>query len=196
MEHYFSPKQSSPLSLYKVNVSLPKRDLSFELWSASGLFSKKKLDKGTQVLLQYMDVTDVKSVLDLGCGSGVVGVTVLKLIPAMVTFVDVNARAIKVVRANLKLHKLKASTAVSDGFEKITDSFDLILLNPPQSAGKKVCERLVEESSKHLNENGHLQFVLRKNKGGESLSEFASSFFSEITVLAKKGGYWVYNCKK
>ncbi|MFH1174176.1 MAG: methyltransferase [archaeon] len=196
MDHYFIPTKK-PLILSKMLVRLKNKE-PFELYTASGLFSKNELDKGSQVLIEHCVLPETcTSVLDLGCGVGIVGVSLLRQHRSLkMTFSDINSRALKVTRSNLKLYGLTAEVVESNLFEKIPEKFDLILSNPPQSAGKKVCERLVRDSFLHLHPGGHLQFVIRKNKGGESLSKVATDVFGSFSVLAKKGGFWVYDCER
>jgi 16S rRNA G1207 methylase RsmC len=62
-----------------------------ELASSGGVFSKDKVDLGTQVLLSRLDLPERGDVLDLGCGYGVIGITIAKLRPGIkVTMADVN----------------------------------------------------------------------------------------------------------
>ncbi|MEK7219881.1 MAG: methyltransferase, partial [candidate division NC10 bacterium] len=53
----------------------------------------------------------------------------------------------------------EAKAIHSNGFEKIDKLFDVILLNPPQSAGKELCFKLIEDSKSHLSASGNLQLV-------------------------------------
>ena len=109
-----------------------------------------------------------------------------------VTFSDINERAVKITRINLKLHKLKAEVVQSDRFENIKEKYNTILLNPPQTAGKELCFRLIEDSKKHLNKNGTLQVVARHNKGGKELSKKMKEVFGNIIEIAKGSGYRIY----
>ena len=95
-------------------------------------------------------------------------------------------------KKNLKLNDVKGKTIQSDGFKKINEEFDAVLLNPPQVAGKDVCFMLIEESFTHLNKGGNLQIVARHNKGGKTLSEKMRSVFGNVEETAKGSGYRVY----
>ncbi|MFH1770890.1 MAG: methyltransferase [archaeon] len=195
MPHYYSDKQTSDLNPTEVNIKV--KNISFKLMSGSGVFSKKRLDRGTEVLLKYLIMKDDWKVLDLGCGIGVVGIYVKKLFPnADLTLTDVNQRAVYLTKKNLEKHNLKARAFVSDGFKRINDTFDAIILNPPQVAGKEVCFRLIEESFEHLNKYGLLELVARHNKGGKTYSKHMEEVFGNMEEAGIGSGYRVYISRK
>ena len=74
MTHYYDKKQDSEFRPYKVTVQVKGRSL--DVWSASGIFSKDKLDMGTKLLIECMEPEKDWRVHDLGCGNGVVGIFV------------------------------------------------------------------------------------------------------------------------
>jgi 16S rRNA (guanine1207-N2)-methyltransferase len=74
--------------------------------------------------------------------------------------------------------------------------FDTILLNPPQTAGKKLCFELIEESKAHLKKDGLLQLVARHNKGGKDLSKKMLEVFGNVEPTAKEAGFRVYVSKR
>ena len=189
-DHYYTEKPLSREDLKKIKISI--RGDSFELLSASGLFSKHELDKATQLLIENARIHGNK-VLDLGCGYGVVGIALLRLNPDLsVSFSDVNERALRLTKKNLEKHKLKGAIIKSDLFENVAEKFDVILSNPPYAAGRDVCFKLIEDSYKHLNKKGSLQLVARHNKGGKMLSQKIEEVFGNVKDVAKKGGFRVY----
>ena len=94
------------------------------------------------------------------------------------------------------MHKLKATIIQSDGFENIKNEFDTILLNPPQTTGKQLCFKLIEDSKKHLKNKGYLQIVARHNKGGIELSKKMLEVFNNVKDIAKASGYRIYISQK
>ena len=97
-----------------------------------------------------------------------------------------------VLENELKDYKLKIEARKSNVFSNIPEKFDTILLNPPQTAGKALCFRMIEESFKHLNEKGSLQVVARHKKGGKGISEKMESVFGSFKIKAIKSGFRVY----
>lgn len=196
MKHYFSEYQDSELKLKKIKVIL--RDRSFEFHTGSGVFSKDKVDKGSELLINSCIVKKKWKILDLGCGYGVVGIAIAKSFPTTeIVMVDVNKRAVKLARMNLKLNKVdNVKVLDSDLFEKMNQKFNTIIVNPPQKAGKEICFKIIEESKDYLEKGGLLQLVARHNKGGKTLEQKMKGVFGNVKEMAKKGGYRVYISRK
>lgn|SRR3989338_9144745 len=192
MEHYFSEKQESKLKKKKISAFL--RGNKLEFYTGSGVFSKNRIDRGTELLIESAIIKPSGKVLDLGAGYGAVGIAVAKAFPKCdAVLSDVNERAVELAEENVKLNNLKnVETIKSSFFENINENFDAILLNPPQTAGKDVCFRMIEESSQHLNRNGTLQVVARHNKGGKTLEKKMAEVFGNVQTIAKGGGYRIY----
>ena len=132
-------------------------------------------------------------VLDIGCGIGVLGIAAAKLYNADVAMSDINKRAAMLANRNIKLNNVKAGIYQGNLYEKIKQNdFDVVLSNPPQTAGKELCFKLIEGSKQHLKNSGNLQLVARHNKGGKTLSNKMQEVFGNVKVIAKKSGYWVY----
>lgn len=194
MNHYYSEKQQSSSKQFMISIK-HKHD-QFELISAHGVFSKKKLDLGSKLLIEKCVVKKNQKVLDLGCGIGVIGISILRLTTVDMTFSDVNERALSIVNKNLKKHSLKGNIIKSNVFESIEDKFDVILSNPPYAAGRKLCFEIISQSFNNLKEDGSLQLVARHNKGGKVLGEKIEEVFGNLEILGKGSGFRVYCGKK
>lgn len=195
MEHYYSEQQKSLLNIKKIRQRIKGRE--FEFYTASGVFSKEKIDRGTLVLAENMLVDKNSKVLDIGCGIGILGIFAAKQFDASVAMSDVNKRAVMLAKKNIELNNVKAKISQGNLYEKIKNNdFDAILSNPPQTAGKKICFQLIEQSKKYLKNNGTFQLVARHNKGGKTLSLKMKEIYGNVKVVAKKAGYWVYTSVK
>jgi len=196
MPHYYSKKQTSQLNLKKINIKLKK--IQFELYSGSGVFSKDRLDKGSKLLIENALIEPKDYVLDLGCGIGVIGISLKLLYPNIkVKMLDINNRAIKLCRKNIKLHHLDDIAVVNSNlYEKVDEKFDTILVNPPQTAGRQVCFNIIVQAPKYLKKKGILQLVARHNKGGKVLEEKMQEIFGNSEQIAKGSGFRVYISKK
>lgn len=195
MEHYFTDKPESKYREYEVNVQL-KED-SFEIISASGLFSKDELDSASKLLIESAELPVAGSCLDVGCGSGIIGIALMRKNDSLkFVFSDVNERALNVTRKNLKNLGLFGKVTKSDMFSNIKNGFDLIVSNPPMASGRKKCYELIDGAFLKLNKNGSLQIVARHNKGGFMLEKKMNEVFGNVSCLAKKSGFRVYRSIK
>ncbi len=190
-EHYYIEKPKAEFRKYLIKDTLRGFELTFN--SASGVFSATQIDNGTRVLIENMQIKG--NVLDLGCGYGAVGIVAAKLCPkCQVILTDINRRAVMLAKQNLKLNKIKnAEVRKGNLYTPVKDEkFDVILLNPPMSAGRKLCLEMIHKAPKYLKSKGSLQIVAKKNKGGEFLFKEMDKIFKRTEVLAKKTGFWVY----
>ena len=198
-EHYFSENPKSSFIKEKFVVELLGENIIIN--SGSGLFSLKELDFGSELLIKNAKILLKDSkVLDLGCGYGIIGIALKKHYPSLdVTLVDVNDRAIQVTKKNCDENHTDCTIYKSDIFSNVAlhdVKFDVVLTNPPFSAGKKVCIEFIKQSFEHLNHNGLLELVAPHNKGGESLKKVMLEVFGNVDELAKKRGYRVYISEK
>lgn len=195
MPHYYSEKQTSELNLKKINICVFDKTLDF--FSGSGVFSKDTLDIGSKLLIEKSIIQDNYEILDLGCGIGVVGISLKLEYPSIkVLMTDVNERAVKLSMKNVNFHKLDIDVKKSNLYEKIKTKFDTILSNPPQTAGRDVCYEIIEKAPNYLKRDGFLQIVARHNKGGKELMKKMFSVFGNVEEIAKKAGYRIYVSKK
>ncbi|MEM9175204.1 MAG: methyltransferase [Myxococcota bacterium] len=104
-----------------------------------GVFSAKKLDAGSALLLDalagFVGHKPPKRIVDLGCGTGVLGLAAATLFPeAECLLADADARAVDCARANADALGLADRCRVEwwDAREApLGDRFDLALVNPP-----------------------------------------------------------------
>lgn len=72
-----------------------------------------------------------KTLLDLCCGTGCIGVSLAKLGGFEVTFADISPDCLALARENAALNGVSGKFLLTDMFSDISDSFDLICVNPP-----------------------------------------------------------------
>lgn len=163
-----------------------------------GVFSKKEIDEGTEILLNTICEEDLgEEVLDLGCGYGVIGNVLKKMHPEVrMVCVDINPRAVELAQLNCEKNAVVCDVFASNGFEAITQSFDTIVTNPPIRTGKKNIYHMFEESYHHLNDGGSLYIVIRKQQGAESAKKYLNELFGNCELLERKKGYWILQCRK
>jgi 16S rRNA (guanine1207-N2)-methyltransferase len=195
MEHYFSSKPKSKPRSNIISYSYCSKEFTFE--TSSSIFSRNKVDKGTELLIKESNMRPKSKILDMGCGYGPVGTILSKLHPGLdITMSDINERALALAKKNIQINNIKAKVIKSNLFENIDEQFDIILSNPPQSAGKKLCFKLIEDSFDHLKNKGTLQLVARHQKGGKDLAKKMEEVFGNVKTIARKSGYHIYLSKK
>ena len=136
--------------------------------------------------------------VDLGCGIGVIGITISHFNPAVkFTFIDVNKLALSLTKINLQTYSIEGNVIENNGLENIEEnSKDFIITNPPIRAGKAVIYKFYEDSFKVLKKSGKLVLVIRKQQGAESTQKKLMEIFKNCTVLDKSKGYFIYLCQK
>lgn len=159
--------------------SISYKDLQIEVANLPGVFSVGELDEGTKLLLDHIPYNK-KKVLDVGCGSGVIGVIYKKISPeSEVVMSDSNKLAVLASQKTLDKNKMKSEVLESDVFENIKGNFDLIVTNPPFHEGVETdysfIEKFARDAKKHLNKDGEVYVV-------------ANSFLPYQDILAKNIG--------
>jgi 16S rRNA (guanine1207-N2)-methyltransferase len=192
-EHYFSKNPTSPEKRGLIKCTL--RGIGLEFLTASGIFSYKRIDNGTRLLVGSMVLPDEGCFLDLGCGYGVVGVTAALLNSCLeVTMTDVNSRAVVLAAENaVRNNAMNITTRLGNLYEPVVNAkFETIVTNPPISAGiARVVEPIIVNASAHLKIGGSLQLVVQSNKGGRTIAALIEKAFGEAQILARGGGYRV-----
>ena len=196
MPHYFDSEAPKEITYVEFKADLLGHELTFK--SESGIFSVEGIDKGTEVLINFCIIPEKAAVLDLGCGYGAIGVAVAKAhTDCLVECCDINMRAVVLCKKNIVLNDLQNIKAYrSDIFSKVRDRFDVILTNPPFSAGREVCYKFIEDSANFLKPGGSLQLVSLHQKGGRMLEKKMEEVFGNVEVLERKSGYRVYRSLK
>jgi len=192
MTHYFSEKPKTKPKYGIIRVYL--RGRYFEFLTSSGVFSPKRVDLGTRLLIESMLLPEEGCILDLGCGYGPVGIVAATLKPKLqVYMIDINERAIKLARENAK-RNLVENVKIMQGFlyEPVKElKFNAILCNPPISAGMKTVKKIISEAPAHLKKNGMLEIVVRSKIGGKTIKKLMEENFGNVKVHARQSGYRV-----
>ena len=192
MSHYFENDTTLNSNRRVLMLYLNDKVLSFN--SDSGVFSNTQIDYGSFTFLKSLILQDnVIDLLDVGCGYGVLGIT-LKLFEKCqnVTMIDINPKAVSLCQENINYYNLDNSKCfVSDGLDNVDGMFDQIVINPPIRAGKVVIYKMFEDSKKHLKDNGKLYIVIKKDLGANSAIKKLSELFNKVEVIKKDKGYFI-----
>ncbi|MDA3931827.1 MAG: methyltransferase [Tenericutes bacterium] len=193
MGHYFINQED--LNSNKKEHFVLIEDKKFSFITDHGVFSKKGLDFGSRLLIDTTKDLSFNSALDLGCGYGPIGIILKSFnFKAMIDMVDVNERAIELAKENSRNNYTTVNVFKSDGFQNISEKYDLIVTNPPIRTGKKVIYKMFEDAMHHLADNGSLYMVIQKKQGAMSAIKFCQTIYNDVEIVSKKSGYVIIRC--
>ncbi|GEN35286.1 class I SAM-dependent methyltransferase [Aneurinibacillus danicus] len=198
MEHYYTNQPGADSKEQTFTFELRGRE--FRFITDRGVFSKNRIDFGSVLLIEAMEIKDGMDVLDVGCGYGPIGMAAATLSPSgNVLMVDVNERAVSLANRNISLNAIQnAQAIVSDRLTAVPSDrkFDVILTNPPIRAGKQVVHGIFEDAVHYLVPGGSLWVVIQKKQGAPSALAKLQGLYSEVREVAKKKGYSVFQAIK
>jgi 16S rRNA (guanine1207-N2)-methyltransferase len=149
--------------------SVTLRGQPFTLTLRPDVFAGGGLDPATALLAEVMEVGQRQRVLDLGSGSGVLGMLAARLSPSsQITLVDASAAALLAAQENLRRNGLEHLQALaSNGVAAVrTQQFDLVLCNPPFHQGHNQTSatalRFIREAREVLAPRGRLYLVANR----------------------------------
>ena len=163
--------------------------------------------------IKIINKHDLKSVLDIGTGSGCIACTIAKRTNATVLGIDISNSALRVALENVTALNInnQAVFRKSDIYDKIhpEEKFDIIISNPPyipynteldaevrhepalalfaNDNGLEYYKKILEKAPCHLNSNGYITFELGISEA-ESVKDIMSREFREIEILKDLAG--------
>ncbi len=145
-----------------------------------GVFSSDRFDLGTRLLAGQIasraeSLGVVRSVVDLGCGNGALGILALRHFPeASVHFLDDSRTAVATARRNVQANAAtsaeRAHFLCADVFgDDWTEPVDLVLCNPPfhhtKAMSDEVAWQMFVQSHRYLAPGGELWVVGNRHLG-------------------------------
>jgi 16S rRNA (guanine1207-N2)-methyltransferase len=193
-EQYFAAQPASELNLRTFHARLVGQ--AYELTTASGIFSPERIDAGTEVLLANVPTPPPGgNLLDLGCGWGPIALSLAIHSPhATVWAVDVNERALHLVRRNAKSLGLENVNACTPDDVPTDVRFLAIWSNPPIRVGKNELHGLLERWLPRLEPGSDAWLVVQRNLGSDSLQRWLEATYPDdftFTRAATSKGYRV-----
>ncbi|MFX1396966.1 MAG: class I SAM-dependent methyltransferase [Promethearchaeota archaeon] len=202
-QHYYAALPDTKVKIHTVAESLRGHLYIFK--TITGIFSFRKIDNGTKILIENMTIPNKKgNLLDLGCGYGPIGIVLgYEARYNKIYLVDVNKRAIWCAKENIKTnipdYKGRVQAITSDYFEKFINKsiiFDAIYMNPSLRLGRKEFLKLCSLIPDFLSSKGFFQFVIKKKMGAEYVFNKLKESYKErnVEIICKRGGYWIFSC--
>jgi 16S rRNA G1207 methylase RsmC len=187
--HYFDPTPevaSRPRTLH-----LHLADLAVELEADRGVFGSRAIDLGTLVLLKEAPLPPAAGeILDLGSGYGPIAIALARRSPAARLWaVDVNERALELVRTNAQAAKTSNVVAALPDDVPHDLKFAAIYSNPPVRVGKGPLHDLLLRWLPRLAPGARAYLVVQRNLGSDSLAAWLAAEGFEVERLKSKKGY-------
>ncbi|WP_020408482.1 class I SAM-dependent methyltransferase [Hahella ganghwensis] len=192
------------------SVTLPDKEI-LELYNLPGVFSAGRLDDGTQLLLESLQLPEIKSllghmrkgrggarILDFGCGCGVVGLSLKKQWPAaQLELVDVNALALESARCSAEKMGMEVNVYASDGLSQVEPGLSAIVTNPPFHQGVKqdtrTTQQFLKDCQTKLRPGGSLILVANRFL---PYADWIEDSLGSVSVLAEDSRYKVYHARR
>ena len=191
---YYAENPDAAHDIHDLRVELLGHKLTF--LTDAGVFSKKMIDFGSQLLLKCLEVEKGERVLDVGCGYGPLGITLVKAYGVQATMVDINNRALDLARKNAERNQVSATIFQSNIYEQVEGKFDHVISNPPIRAGKQVVHEIIEKSRDFLKDGGDLTIVIQKKQGAPSAKSKMEDVFGNCEIVKKDKGYYILRSVK
>lgn len=173
----------------------------------------------TEILVEQckflmLDKENIK-ILDIGAGSGAISVVLAKELPdSEILGVDISEEALKIARINAELNDAKnVSFKKSDVFSEVTETYELIVSNPPyipkeeyeelqievrnhepklaltdNGDGYFFYEKIIKEAGKYLKEGGYLAFEVGYNQAEKVSDLMVQNNLTVIKIVNDYGG--------
>lgn len=160
--------------------------------------------------IDIINKNNLKFVLDIGTGTGILACTIAKYTLSNATALDVSENALKIAEENIKNLDLSKKVKIlkSDLFENVDEKFDLIVSNPPyiplsekttiqkevtfdpelalftkDAKGLEFYEKIIKEAKNYLNKNGYLLFEMGIDQSKEIKELLETNGYKNIEII-------------
>jgi 16S rRNA (guanine1207-N2)-methyltransferase len=187
----------APGTWFEFPIRLKEETLN--MLSLPGVFSYDRLDEGTALLLNQIPYLHGASVLDLGCGYGIIGIAAHKAGAHKIDLIDVNLLAIASAKINIKnLGIVNVQIIPSDVTSGVEDRhYDYVITNPPFHTGRSVdfivSQAFITQSHERLTLGGHLLLVANKfiDYGAK-----LQAIYSRVDIIVESNKFRVFRAQK
>jgi len=186
--------QSAWIKTYSLNI----HNTELQICSLPGVFSYGELDKGSELLLENLPDDISGSMLDFGCGAGVIACYVKTKYPHLtVDLIDINAYALQSAKLSLEKNNLSGNVFPSNVFSEVTKKYDTLLSNPPFHSGRETdyvaAETFINQSPEYLKDLGVLSLVANKFLKYEPL---LNDVYANLQTAQQNNKFKILTCIK
>ncbi|MEZ4269038.1 MAG: methyltransferase [Myxococcota bacterium] len=160
-------------------------------------FAHGRLDDGTRRLLAWLEhAPRGKRILDLGCGTGVIGLALATRDNAKATLVDASVSAILSAEATLRASAVEGVTVMlADADDAPRGPFDLVITNPPFHEGREqdrsIARRFAAAAATRLTGSGRFIAVANRHLG---YREDLELHFRKVDVAWEDERFRIWSC--
>ena len=153
--------------------------------------------------------TEPVDIIDLGCGSGVIGLTLEKKVSTKtVDLIDISPKALEVAHKNCGNLNSKANLIKSDMFTNVTKKYDVIISNPPYIKTTEEIEKIVKNNEpelalyagedgldcyrkilkdidKHMKDKCLVAFEIGHTQA-DDIKKIIENYLDDVTIIVKK----------
>lgn len=184
--------------------------LTFEV-NASTLIPRAETEELVEWIINSVDTSKPIRILDIGTGSGCIGITLAKELPlARVTLMDISKDALNVAKKNAKHNKVQVETILQDVLQvdTLSEQYDIIVSNPPYVRNLEKVEikknvlayephlalfveddnalifyrKIAQLANDNLQEKGLLFYEINQYLGSETVALFESLNFTDVEL--------------
>jgi 16S rRNA G1207 methylase RsmC len=190
--------KTAPLAKHKsYEAEFAFRDVGRLIYGISrpGVFSHRHIDTGARALINTMQLLPGQRILDLGCGTGVVGLAALcRAENVRVLAVDANPRALQCAIRGAERNGLVGLEAALDatGDSIPAGEFDVVLANPPYFSHYKIADLFLRMAHGALRQHGLVHVV---TKTTDWFVEQMPAYFTDVAAQPVKA-YWVVSGRR
>ncbi len=180
---------------FRCELVFRDRDRLMHLVTRPGVFSHRHVDPGARRLLDAIEVQNGMRILDLGCGSGVVGLALARRNAGVrVLGIDSNPRAVECLNSGAARNGLSNVEGVldADGTTVPSEAFEMVAANPPYFSHHRISEIFVLTSERVLRADGAL-YLVTKDPGW--YTERLPKLFGNVHVSEHRS-YWLVKATK
>jgi len=172
----FSQLDSNQVFNSEQTKSWTLENTKLTITNKANVFAREKLDIGARVFIANLpEQLDGKTIVDLGCGNGVLGLSILNHTPsANIHFIDESYMAVASAKENVKQNfpesLVNCQFSVNDCLTDIEPAnIDLILCNPPfhqqNAMTDHIAWQMFKDSHRALKKGGELRIVGNRQLG-------------------------------
>lgn len=181
-------------------VSFRYKGKNLHFFLSQALFSSFDIDRGSRLLLKTLvnpprRIPDNAKVLDIGCGTGVIGIALKSAFPSCtITMQDRDALAAYFAKENAKRNGLRDITVLTGlAFQNLQEeTFDLIVSNLPAKAGAPVLQEFLAKAISFLSAEG-LCAVVVVNPLADFIKETIEDLGGSIIYREENRDYSVFH---